>query len=264
MSRRPPPRSHDQTRLLLASGSFGLLSSLFLYFLPLFILHQPLFPLQTVLWISIAAAVTLFCVFNIFPGQDRGRLLSHGCTYALLLGILYGLYAGLIAGLNAFFPGDQDVTARSFLLFLLAAALFFYPLRQWIQQTVDRLFFISQPDYQTLLCDFSGRIASSLYLPDLVNILIHDLPEQLKITGVGLMIMEEKRSRLYPEALRFGSHLWSESRLIGLLQDGQHLFFCRPVGGDPELSTELPEIKKAGFYNRLFLFNLNKILILYA
>ena len=247
MSRRPPPRSHDQTRLLLASGSFGFLSCLFLYFPPRSVLHQPLFSLQTVLWISIAVAVTFFFFFNIFPGHDRGRLLSHSCTSVLVLGILYGLYAGLIAILNAFFPGDQDVTARSSLLFLLAAALFFYPLRQWIQQPVDRMFVNSQPDYQTLLCDFSGRIASSLHLPDLVDVLVHALPGQLQITGAGLMIMEEKRSRLYPEDLRFGSHLWSESRLIQLLQDGHHFFFCRPVVDDPELSRELQEIEKAGF-----------------
>ncbi len=107
--------------------------------------------------------------------------------------------------------------------------------------------FSRRPDYRELLYDFSSRIASSLYLPDLVNVLVFELPKQLQITGVCLMIMEEKRSRLYPENLRFGSNLWSQSRLIDLLRGGQHSFFCKPVAGDPELSSEFEEIRKAGF-----------------
>jgi signal transduction histidine kinase len=67
------------------------------------------------------------------------------------------------------------------------------------------------------------------------------------ITSVGLMILDEKRSRLYPEDLRFGSNLWSESRLISLLREENHFFFCRPVGHDPQLSRELLEIRQAGF-----------------
>jgi len=109
------------------------------------------------------------------------------------------------------------------------------------------LFFSRRFDYQAVLCDFSGRIASSLHLPDLVNVLVSELPRQLQITGVGLMIMEEKRSRLYPENLRFGSQLWSKSRLNSLLKDGQHFFLCKPIADDAELSRELMEIEMAGF-----------------
>lgn len=247
MSPRPPTCSHDLTRLLFASGSFALLSYLFLYLLPLVILQHPLFPLQVTLWTSLAVATTFFFCYNLFSGPERDRLLSHGCTCVLLLAILYGLFAGLIIWLDSFFPGNREVAIRSFLFFLLAVSLLFHLLRPWVQHTVDRFFLNSQPDYRSLLCDFSGRIASSLHLPDLVNVLVHELPGQLQITGVGLMIMEEKRSRLYPENLRFGSHLWSESRLIQLLRDGHHFFFCKPGVDDPKLSGELQEIEKAGF-----------------
>ncbi len=247
MSRRPPPHSHNPVALLLVSGSLGLLPCLYLYLLPLFILQYPLFSLQTVLWISAATALALFFGFRLFPREDWDRLLNHSCTYIILLGILFTVFAGMLAGLNTFYPDDRNVTARAFLLFLLAATLVFEPLRQWIQHAIERIFLNSQPDYRSLLCDFSGRISSSLYLPELVHVLVRTLPGQLQITGVGLMIMEEKRSRLYPEDLRFGSHLWSESRLIQCLQNGRHFFFCESIVDDPALSAELREIEKAGF-----------------
>ena len=175
------------------------------------------------------------------------RLLSRSFTYVVLLGILFGLYTVLLVALRRFSVYSQAVLAEFFLYFLLATTLILYPLRRLIQRVVDRLFFYSLPDYRTLLCDVSGRIASSLYLPDLIEVLISELPERLRITGVGLMIMEEKRSRLYPENLRFGSHLWSKSRLISLLRDGQHFLFCKSVADDPDLSGELLEIREAGF-----------------
>ncbi len=139
------------------------------------------------------------------------------------------------------------VLSGCFLFFLLAVVLMSYPLCKFIQRTVGTIFFCNRLDYQSLLCEISGRITSSLYLPDLVNVLISELPESLQISSVGLMIMEEKRSRLYPEDLRFGSHLWSESRLIALLREGQHFFYCKPVDDDLELSRELMEIEDAGF-----------------
>lgn len=175
------------------------------------------------------------------------RLLSRSFTYAVLLGLIFASLALLLVVLKRFFSAGRDVSAEFFLFFLLATAFIFCPLQKMIQRVVDRFFFSDQLDYRALLCDFSGRIAFSLYLPDLVSFLVSELPRQLQITGVGLMIMEEKRSRLYPENLRFGSHLWSESRLISLLRDGQHSFFCKPVVHDPELSDELMEIRKAGF-----------------
>ncbi len=249
MLRRPTIRSKDQIRLLFASISLGMLSYLLLYLLPLLILKQPLFSLQTVLWVATAVALGLFICLRNSRKENKDRLLSHSITYVVVLAILYSLYAGLTAALEIFSPGTQDVPGRFFLFFLLATAFILCPFQKLIQRSVDGffLFLNSQPDYRSLLCDFSGRIASSLQLTDLVDVLVLELPGQLQITGVGLMIMEEKRSRLYPEDLRFGSHLWSQSRLISLLQDGRHLFFCRPVAGDPELSDELLEIEKAGF-----------------
>lgn len=247
MLRRPTIRSKDQPRLLFTSISLGMLSYLFLYLLPLFILKQPLFSLHTVLWIATAVALAFFIGLRNSRKENKDRLLSHSITYVVVLAILYSLYAGLTAALEIFSPGTQDVPGRFFLFFLLATAFILCPLQKILQRTVERFFLNSQPDYRSLLCDFSGRIASSLHLTDLVDVLILELPGQLQITGVGLMIMEEKCSRLYPENLRFGSHLWSQSRLISLLQEGRHLFFCRPVAGDPELSDELLEIEKAGF-----------------
>ncbi len=175
------------------------------------------------------------------------QILQRSITYLVLLGILFTLYTIFLKALKQFTGNDQKVLAESFLYFLLGVALFFYPLRKFIQHFVNRLFFKNLPDYRAILCDVSGRITSALYLPDLIDELTVRLPDRLQISGIGIMIIGNKRSRLYPENLRFGSHLWSKSKLITLLRDKKHFFFCNPVTDDHSLSAELMEIEKAGF-----------------
>jgi signal transduction histidine kinase len=247
MLRLSPAYSKDLTILVFISIWFGVLTFVYLHLLPLLILKHQLISLQVAAWLAIAVSFAMFFGIGFFQQVDMDRLLSSGMTFAVLLGILYGVYSGLLISFKRFSPTILDGSAELFLLFMLAGTLVYCPLRRLNQNVVEWLIFSSRPDYQDLLCEFSGRIASSLHLSDLVNVLISELPKQLQITSVGLMIMEEKCSRLYPENLRFGSYLWSESKLFKLLREGHQSFFCRPVTGSPELSCELMEIQKAGF-----------------
>ncbi|HHD63176.1 MAG TPA: sensor histidine kinase [Desulfobulbaceae bacterium] len=246
MSQLSPAHNRDRPRLLLISLWFGVLIFIFLYLLPLLVLKHSPIPGKITLWLSGIVLLAVFFGITLFPQTDKEYLLKQSITYTILLGIIFGLYAGLLTVFEQLSPGSPNLSA-AFFYFLLTVALLFYPLRHFIQSAVDQYIFRSRPDYRTLLCDFSGRISSSLHLPDLIKVLISELPKQLHITGIGLMIMDEKRSRLYPENLRIGSHLWSESRLISLLSDGQHYLFCNTITDDPALSDELMEIEKSGF-----------------
>lgn len=242
-----PAYSKDLSTLVFISLWFGVLTFVYLHLLPLLILQHQLVSLQGAAWMAIGVSFIMFFGIGFFQKVEVDRLVSSGLTFAVLMVILYGLYSGLLFCFEKFTPAVLDSSAELFLLFMLAGALIYCPLRRFIQQGVERVVLSTRPDYQELLCDYSGRIASSLYLPDLVNVLVTELPKQLGITGMGLMIMEDKRSRLYPEDLRFGSQLWTKSQLFKILRDGQHHLFCKPVAGAPKLSGELSEIKKAGF-----------------
>lgn len=226
---------------------FGLLTFVYLHMLPLLILDHQLLSLPVAAGVASTVFLLLFLGPGFFFRVDLDRLLSSGFTFGVLLGMLYGLYACLLAVLDQLSPNSRDVPTELLLLVILGCALVYSPLRRLVQYTVDRVIFGGRPDYQNLLCDFSGRIATTLNLPDLVEILVNELPQKFQITAIGLMIMEEKRSRLYPENLRFGTNLWSESRLIELLRDGHQSYFCQRVVGEPVLTDELLGIEAAGF-----------------
>ncbi|HHL35031.1 MAG TPA: sensor histidine kinase [Desulfobulbaceae bacterium] len=246
MLHSPLKHSRDFSRLLFLSLWFGVLMYIFSYALPLLVLHSSAISMATAVKLTCFTIPVVFLGGLFFSGIDTRQFIILTIIYTLLPLILLILYAGLIAGLAPFSLNNQQMHTV-FFYFLLAITFVFFPLRKLIRNLVNHCMTSGHSDYRTLLCNFSGRISSSLHLPDLIEVLITDLPKQLGITSVGLMIMEEKRSRLYPETLRFGSYLWSASRLIVLLREGTHFFFCGPVADDPELSRELGEIRAAGF-----------------
>ncbi len=237
----------DLPILIFVSSWFGLLAFVFLHLLPLLILDHLLIPL--LVSFSVACGVALF--FLVAPmflfRVDMDRLLCSGFTFGILLVILYGLYALLLAVVGHFSPDMCDATTEFLLLIVLACALGYSPLKRLVDYVVDRLIFGGRPDYYALFENISGRMATSLRLKDLAQLLTVDLPGKLQITAIGLMILEPKRSRLYPENLRFGTSLWSQSRLVKLLKRGKLFFLCKKGGSDSVLSGELHEIQEAGF-----------------
>ena len=246
MFRLPLKHNRDFSRLIFLSLWVGGLIYIFSHALPLLVLNSAPISMAKAAGLTCFTIPVVFLGGLLFPGIDTRRFINLTITYSLLPVILLLLYAGLIGCLTPFSLNNQQLQTV-FFYFLIAITFVFFPLKKLILKLVNHWMHSGHSDYRTLLCNFSGKISSSLHLPDLINVLITDLPKELGITGVGLMIMEEKRSRLYPETLRFGSHLWSASRLIGLFREGTHFFFCDPVADDPELSRELEEIRAAGF-----------------
>ncbi len=238
---------NNLSKFILTIAWFGLVPFLLFNLLPELVLNFPLLPWPGSLFLGLSLALVLIPLLQKYGFIDPDRLLRCSINYAVLSVAFLGLYMLIRAVLRLLSPGRQPDPNESLFFFLLAAVLVVRPLLDLIQIAVNRYVLRNRPDYQTLLCDISSRIATALYLPDLLKMLTAELPERLMITNVGLMIIEEKRSRLYPEDLRFGSSLWSESRLISLLRNGNQYFFCKPVLHDPQLSRELMEIRQAGF-----------------
>jgi len=246
--RIPVTFCRDNLNKFILSGTwFGIMPFLFFSLLPELALDHPLLPWPGSLFLGLFLSLVLLPLAQKYGTIDLDRLLNSSLTYSLLVTALLGLFMLSRSASRLLPPDSQPDANEAIFYFLLATVLVVRPLLDLIQFAVARFVLRKQPDYQALLCDISSRIASALYLPDLLQLLTTELPERLMITNVGLMIMDEKRSRLYPENLRFGSSLWSESRLISLLRNGNQYFFCRPVPRDPQLSLELMEIRKAGF-----------------
>lgn len=235
-------------KFILTGIWFGLVSLLFLSLVPAAILGYSLLPWSGSLLLSLAFALILIPLLQKYGFLETERLLSATITHAVLGVVLLGLYLLIPPVLRLVFTDKHPDANETFFFFLLVAILIIRPLLTTIQTAVDRHILSQQPDYQSLLCDISRRIATSLYLPDLLQVVTEVLPERLMLTRVGLLLMEgEKHARLYPDNLKLCSGPWSESRLINLLRQGQQFYFCLPVPEDSQLTRELMVLRQAGF-----------------
>ena len=247
MPHAPPAHSRNFIHLFFISFRLGVPACFFPYALPLLLVKSSPVSITAAAQIAVFTCLCCFLLIQLFPRIDPYNLLKFSISYSLQAGLLLLLYDGLLY-LQEYMSLNNQQFLVSFFFFLLIIPFILMLLRKPIRAIVNHCVHTDDYDCQTLLCNFSGIISSSLYLPHLIHILISQLPKKLCITRTGFMIVEEKRSRLYPENLRFGSHLWPKSTLLAKLNEGTLSYFhTKTSSDDRKLSEEPKEIHKAGF-----------------
>ncbi|MGH0030390.1 MAG: GAF domain-containing protein, partial [Myxococcota bacterium] len=111
--------------------------------------------------------------------------LRRTLNYALLTGLVGAAYVGLVVGLDFVFPGSDDAGALRMLSgAIIVVALL--PLRDRVQNTVDRLFFRSAYDFRRLIETTSSKLASVRSLSVIAEELERPLRESFEPEFVAL------------------------------------------------------------------------------
>ena len=123
---------------------------------------------------------------------DIGALIRRGTVYFILTGILTIFYIMMIYLFNALFmEAGYD---RSLMLPLVLAAiivLLFNPLREKVQASIDKLFFRGKYDYQRVLEEVSGEMASLLKFEQIKNLLLQSITNALNLTHMALFVYDD-------------------------------------------------------------------------
>ncbi|MCP4720001.1 MAG: hypothetical protein GY860_11140 [Desulfobacteraceae bacterium] len=135
-----------------------------------------------------------------------------------------------------------------FLIFLILLNIVFHPLLLRLDLLIKKLFFKHQSISAKIMHQFSNMISATLHLPNLIHTVIEKLPQAINIRSAAIMTLEKKRSRLFPEHLRFGTAPWPKSRIVKLFKNESVEYFSTyQIVNDIELEKELKEIQKTGF-----------------
>lgn len=221
---------------------------LFLYLLPNLVFDTPL--------ISFRIAVFAFFILPMayLVGILRYRLLnvdqiiSRTLSYFTIIVFLAIIYSLFLAGLKKWIFGEQVLSTELFLIFLIFINIIFHPVVLKLDHLIKKIFFKHQSISVKIMHAFSNMISAKLYLPDLTRMVIDELPRAINIRSAAIMTLEKKRSRLFPEHLRFGTSPWPKSQLVTLFEDNSVEYFSTyQVISDSKLEKELREIQKSGF-----------------
>lgn len=123
---------------------------------------------------------------------DLELIIKRSILYTLLTAILAVLYVtlvDLVGKLLREVAGGTDIPATLLSLFLIA--ILFSPMRNLIQDWVDRTFYREKFRYRQTLNEFSQAITSILDLGTLVDVLVYRISTTLHVSEVAVFLKSE-------------------------------------------------------------------------
>jgi len=129
--------------------------------------------------------------------MDLELVVKRSAIYAGLTAFLVAGYY-LVAEVLGSFVADLTGTGKTVVSFLcvFAAALLFVPVRDRLQEFVDRSFYRSRYNYRKTLRKFSSALASFMDRDEIVRLLLHRLPDLLETDRVALYLRSERDETL--------------------------------------------------------------------
>ncbi len=254
------PFSRNQIKLFLNAYWLSFAPYLVFYLLPNLIYDRPIISFKIVVLAATILPATYLLALIRYRLLGVDRFISRTIAYVFVILSLSLLYTLSLAVLKHWFFGRNTLSEGIFLIFLIVIAVGFNPLINKIQQWIDKYFFRYRPNDNTLVFEFSRKLASTLQLSRLIVLITEKLPQEMQITKSACLLLGEKHSRLYPTHLRLGSHLWQESALIKQFNQGAQVLFCQEQQEDSQLTQELSELHNAGFSLALPLRGINKLI----
>ena len=128
--------------------------------------------------------------------MDVDIIFQQGSVYTLATLCVLGIFYGLIFSVNR--TGDLNGTALVALI--LIAAFVFHPIRNWIQEQLDRYYFYKESyDYRRTLIEFARELGSPTELGEMLETVADRLIRTLGIRYVAFFVWDESQSKFQLE-----------------------------------------------------------------
>ncbi len=188
------PIVRQQLKWLRNGAVFGVLPFTFLYVVPylfgvvpgaymkLAIFSLPLIPLT---W---AYAVLRYRL------MDVDVIFQQGYVYTLTTLAVLGVFYGLILAIGRF----EDLSSTAVVLLILIATFVFQPIRNWIQEQMDRYWFYKDRyDYRRTLIEFARELGAETNLDAMLQSAAERLVHTLSIQSVAFFLTDETETSYY-------------------------------------------------------------------
>ncbi|HVN17230.1 MAG TPA: ATP-binding protein [Dongiaceae bacterium] len=127
--------------------------------------------------------------------MDVDLIFKRGVVYTLAAATVVGLYFGLVAGVATLVHSRQPSTGPiGLILAVVVTALLFDPVRKWIQDRVDHLFYRTVYDYRRTLIEFGRELSSETDLNALLSAVVDRLSRTLAVDRLAIFLRAEEDS----------------------------------------------------------------------
>jgi len=121
--------------------------------------------------------------------MDVDLIFKRGVVYTLAAAAVVGMYFGLVAGVATLVHMRQPSTGPiGLILAVVVTALLFDPVRKWIQDRVDHLFYRTVYDYRRTLIEFGRELGSETDLNALLIAVLDRLARTLSVHRIAIFL----------------------------------------------------------------------------
>jgi PAS domain S-box-containing protein len=121
--------------------------------------------------------------------MDVDLIFKRGVVYTLAAATVVGLYFALVAGVATLVHMRQPSTGPiGLILAVVVTALLFDPVRKWIQDRVDHLFYRTVYDYRRTLIEFGRELSSETDLNALLTSVVDRLSRTLSVDRIAIFL----------------------------------------------------------------------------
>ena len=185
--------------------------------------------------------------------RDVEVIVKRGLAYAAFFAASAALYVAMRRLAGFFFAEDQD--PRNWViasLATLAVVLLLQPVKEAVQNALDRLFYRDRYDYRRALVGFARDLNADLDVMRLSQRLVSRIVETLVVDRMALMLADE-RSRDFAPISDFGfsreaPHLSRGSSLIARLDAGHTVALDDPIAAARFVAEEVEFWRDAGIH----------------
>lgn len=162
--------------------------------------------------------------------MDVDIIFRRGYAYTLATICVLAAFYGLVFSLGNLVQ-KQGLGNTGVMTVMLIGAFLFQPIRNWIQESLDRHFYRDQYDYRRTLVEFARELSSETDLDAMLSSVGDRLLETLSINHLAFFLAEDGSDSNAP-AFRLKKAMGSNPRLAGTSWDALDLSF---------LNWKLPE-----------------------
>jgi two-component system NtrC family sensor kinase len=193
------------------------------------------------LWVFSLALVPLGFGYAIirYRLMDVDIMFQRGLAYTAATAGVVGVYFALVAAIGLMFHTAWTTGPAGVLLAIVAAAFLFEPLRDWVQERLDRFFYRDRLDYRRTLVEFGRTLTAGVHLEPMLASLLDRVSQALLVDRLTIFVEDAAQPGRFTLARSLGVG-WDGSldlRFLDRLAEGRgYLFFetADTPGLDPE------------------------------
>jgi two-component system NtrC family sensor kinase len=131
--------------------------------------------------------------------MDVDILFRRGYAYTLATLCVLAAFYGIIFSLASLVQKNfQDLGNTGLITVMLVAAFLFQPIRNWIQERLDRYFYRDQYDYRRTLVEFARELSSETDLETMLHAVAERLLQTLSISHLAFFLTDDGPDEVQP------------------------------------------------------------------